>query len=467
MRTKLIKFYHDLHASYWFIPLLMVLAAISLHFATNYYDRTMGFDWLDSFRLLHVNQPDGARVILSTIAGSMITVAGVTFSMTIVSVSFVSSQFGPRLIGNFMRDKGNQVTLGTFIATFVYCLLTLLSVRNAEEGPADAENLIVTFVPHFSILFSLLLALASVVVLIYFIHHIPETINISNITGKIGNQLRCDIQAMFPDELGSGREVSRANVVDYSFTETFRSGAEIRALGHGFIETLDDVRLMKLAEENDLLIRLQYRPGDFATESDVVMLAVPSERVNDDMREQLSSCMALGQERTSTQNILFLSDQLVEMIARALSPGVNDPYTAINCMNWLKCALVELGRRQVPDHRRYDDNGNLRIVAFPITFTQFADNIFDGARQYVSGDRNAALHMLKIIADVGADLSDEYRSCLLKQAELLSEACQTALDSEDAQSEIAHRVDQIKSVFQNREKRYLLRDDQGWLGGRG
>ena len=445
----------------------MVLSAIGLSFGTNYLDRTLGFAWLDSFRLLHVNQPDGARVILSTIAGSMITVAGVTFSMTIVSVSFVSSQFGPRLIGNFMRDKGNQVTLGTFIATFVYCLLTLLSVRNAEEGPEGAEDLIVTFVPHFSILFSLGLALASVIVLIYFIHHIPETINISNITGKIGNQLRCDIQLMFPDKLGVEDEGISSNVLDYSFAETFRNGEEIRSPTHGFIETLDETQLMRLASRHDLMIRLEYRPGDFAAENDVVMLVVPAELVTEDIETELRNCMAFGQERTPTQNILFLSDQLVEMIARALSPGVNDPYTAINCMNWLKCALGELGQRQVPDHRRYDADGDLRIITYPITFEHFADSIFEDARQYVATDRNAALHMLKVMADAGADLGDSQKSILLHHAVKLNEACQAALVSGEAKDQIAERLEQMRRIFESNEERFTLRDDQGWLGGRG
>ncbi|MCH2547501.1 MAG: DUF2254 domain-containing protein [Alphaproteobacteria bacterium] len=463
MRSHLLKFYYDLRASYWFIPLIMVICAVILSFVTVQIDRDVGVEWLRSINWLYINQPDGARAVLSTIAGSMITVAGVTFSMTMVSVSFASSQFGPRLIGNFMRDQGNQLTLGTFIATFVYCLMVLRSVRTAESGPANASDLLTAFVPHLSLLCGLGLALASVMVLIYFIHHIPETINISNITASIGNELRRGIQKMFPEAIGEVAE--RKNLSEEEITKIFEDSVAISANHHGFIQTLDEKNLLKIAMNKELVVRLEYRPGDFCTEQEILMHVAPAERIDEEIEDALRNCVAWGNERTSTQNIMFLVDQLLEMIARALSSGVNDPYTAMNCMNWLKCALAELGGRAIPEYQRYDENNQLRVIAHPISFAHFADTIFKDVRQYVAADRNATLHMMKIIADIGPSMTEEYKQILLHHAEELHKSCQNQLRCESAKDEIMRRHELVKYVFKNPHLRESLRDNQGWLGG--
>lgn len=197
MDAKLIKVFLDLRASYWLIPACMVVVAIGLSALMPWLDANYEADWIRSFEWLTAARTDGARSVLTVIAGSTIGVAGVTFSITIVAVSFASANFGPRLIANFMRDRGNQITLGTFIGTYVYCLLVLRTVRNASEP--DIENSFQAFVPHFSVLVALLLALSSVAVLIYFIHHVPETLNVENLVAKVGRQLRRGISELFPD----------------------------------------------------------------------------------------------------------------------------------------------------------------------------------------------------------------------------------------------------------------------------
>jgi uncharacterized membrane protein len=144
-----------------------------------------------------LNQPEGARTLLATVAGSMITVAGVTFSLTILAVSYATSHFGPRLLDNFMRDRGNQITLGTFLATFLYCLLVLRTVRSGSDIFKPGANAAL-FVPHLSVLVAIALTLASVGVLIYFIHHIPESIHISNVLHRISRELSDKIEDLYP-----------------------------------------------------------------------------------------------------------------------------------------------------------------------------------------------------------------------------------------------------------------------------
>ena len=162
MKLRLQSSWESLRTSFWFIPAVMTFVAIVLSFLLVYVDRRIGPE-TEVFGFIYSGGPEGARLVLSTIAGSMITVAGVTFSITIVALTLASSQFGPRLLRNFMHDTGNQVTLGTFIATFVYCLLVLRTVHTVE-----GED----FVPSISVAVAIFLALAGIAVLIYFIHHV-------------------------------------------------------------------------------------------------------------------------------------------------------------------------------------------------------------------------------------------------------------------------------------------------------
>lgn len=198
MTVRLMKYWHHLRASYWFVPALMVLSAIVLAFVTDRIDTHYSAQYISSVPWLYVSHPAGARAVLSAIATSMIGVAGVTFSMTIVSVSFAAANVGPRLIGNFMRDTGNQVTLGTFIATFVYCLSVLRTVTD-DSGTGDSA-----YVPQFSLYVALILTLASVSVLIYFIHHIPESINVGRIISLVGGELEQSVRQLFPEDIGRG-----------------------------------------------------------------------------------------------------------------------------------------------------------------------------------------------------------------------------------------------------------------------
>ena len=206
MKATLLTFWEDVRSSYWFIPSLMALAAVLLSSGAIYLDGVIGAGWMDEVAWLYANKPDGARALLSTISGSMITVAGVTFSITIASVAYATGQFGPRLLTNFMQDRGNQVTLGTFIATFLYCLLVLRTIRGADErtgGSAEVSgDFVGAFVPHAAILIALVLTLASVGVLIFFIHHVPDSIHISNVIAKIGRELNAKIDSLFPEMLG-------------------------------------------------------------------------------------------------------------------------------------------------------------------------------------------------------------------------------------------------------------------------
>lgn len=326
-RALLLKLVQDIRASYWFIPAALVLTALALAHVSEWLDRHAE---LLPFRLppaITDTQVDGARSTLSTIATSVIGVTGVMFSMTIVAVSFAAGTYGPRLIGNFMRDRGNQISLGILIATFVYALSILRAVQDpSEAGGIDA------FVPQYSMLIAMLGSVIAVFTMIFFVHHVPETINVSNITADLGRRLEREIINLIEaNEALEDADRPRAPEED--------PDQEITLSAAGYIQTLNYQRVEALADDHGWRFSIDKVPGDFVTPFTPVLRIWADKDLSEQSCADLRGCFAVGVGRTEHQNVLFLVDELVEMLARALSPGVNDPFTAINCLNWMHNAL--------------------------------------------------------------------------------------------------------------------------------
>lgn len=441
MNALVITLWARVRNSYWFVPSLLVVGAIVLSFVTTEMDERFGSDWMEGIEWLSVNQPAGARAVLSTVAGSMITVAGVTFSMTILSISHTTSQVGPRLLNNFMADKANQFTLGVFISTFIYCLMVLRTVRSAETAPPGSDSgsdLAAAFVPQIAVVVGVLMAIASVGVLIFFIHHIPETIHVSNIIAGVGKGLNRRIDDQFPSRVGLPRGEDADLEGEAQLPLGFETTAQpIGSNGCGYLEYIDGKGLLGLATKHDLVLKLQQSPGDFVTPASVLLLASPGVRVDDDIEKELASMFVCGVQRTSTQDLRFQVNQLVEVAVRALSPGVNDPFTAISCMDWLQSALEKLAARELPDSHRFDEDGNLRLVATPITFADFASLVFDQLRPYVATDRNASLQMMQMLGDlVQQPMPVRDRRLLCRHACALRRECRRVLSDQRALSSL-------------------------------
>jgi len=426
MRAQLIKAIQDLRASYWFIPACLTLGAILLSILTYWIDTKYATRWLQDYTFLTRTRADGARAVLSVIAGSIMGVAGVTFSITMVAVSFASSNFGPRLIGNFMRDRGNQTTLGLFIGTFVYCLLVLRSVR--IDSPEDTSTSYEAFVPHISILVALVLALVCVAMLIFFIHHIPETINVGNIASNLGKRLRRDIVSILK------QETSNASVSHNQSSPTTKSSnatdeieqLTILATQSGYVQTVSIERLDELTRDCDRTVDVLVPPGEFVCEGEALLSVFSAKQIDDTYRDQFKSAVAIGDQRTIHQNALFVVEQLAEIIARALSPGVNDPFTAIACLNWIKVGLIAF-----IDHDHEERSRGTEFVRIKVlTFDALCATIFDQIRQYVSEDRNVSLHtaqMLKTLRN-RAQLPSHI-SVINAQSQKLDDAMRAALPS--------------------------------------
>ncbi|MBM1689915.1 DUF2254 domain-containing protein [Sulfitobacter geojensis] len=378
--ARIKKHLDDIRASYWFVPTVLVLSAILLAFVSLIVDSHPQFgkfrpDWMSD-----VVSAEGARAIVSVIAQSMIGVAGVMFSITMLAVSFASGQFGPRLIGNFMRDRGNQWTLGILISTFTFALLTLRAIENPHDE-------IAAFVPHFSIILTMLLALISVFVMIYHVHHVPETISASNIVAGLGRRLTRDVENLL--------ESDPVEVTIYA-----SEFVDVNMRTAGYIHNVAQDRLSAIAKEQGWVIELLEAPGEFMhPHRSVLRVWGATEPLDDEMASRLRGAVALGLAKTEKQNIIFVAEQLVEIVARAMSPGVNDPFTAISCMQWMEAGLSPF----VQQDRQLNVYQVEGVRAKPISFEKLLSRSLGDCRTYVQDDaltRDTFLQVLERLSDL-------------------------------------------------------------------
>lgn len=396
MKLPLLQFVQAVRSSYWFLPSVMALGAIAFGALMVWLDAGPAAGLLEPLGWYQQSKPEGARAVLSAIAGSMITVAGVVFSITIVAISYAASQYGPRILTNFMSDRGNQVTLGTFIATFVYSVVVLRTIQSGEQS---------SFVPQLALFGAMFLALCSLAVLIYFIHHVPQSIHVNHVVADIGRRLIASIDKAFPGCFGDPPERSddEHERLQRAAEQLFGDGAPVAKVGsksEGYIQVLDEDKLFGAACKHDIILCLVRAPGDFLYQEMPFALVSPPDRLTDEARDDLRGSYTVGSRRTPSQDLLFLIDELVDITARAMSTGVNDPYTAVTCVDWLTAGASEMTRRQPPSPFRLDDEGRLRLVAQQGSFREHIERGFGRMRPYVARDINAGRHTIRMLASL-------------------------------------------------------------------
>ncbi len=438
-KIKLSKLWYSLHSSYWFVPTLMAIGAIALSWAMLALDRSGKSGPIESLGWIYTGGPDGARALLSAVAGSMITVAGTTFSITIVALQLASSQFGPRLLRNFMQDTGNQLVLGTFIATFLYCLLVLRTVHGDEYN---------VFVPQISVTVGILLAIISIGVLIYFINHAATIIQASHVIEKASSDLHGAINRLFPEELGYGRSEPERQVGEIP-ADFDAQAHSIKASDSGYLQEVDNKRLMKIAKSKNLLLRLNHHPGKFIVQGCELVLIWPGEQVTKKLTQQINDAFILGRERTEQQDVEFPINQLVEIACRAISPGINDPFTAIRCIDQLSVGLSHLAEKEFPSPYRYDDDHNLRVIVEPVTFAGLADAAFNQIRQYGSTDVAVILRLLEAIAAIAEHTHRQKdQAVLLRHAQMIERGSHEGVTEDNDQKDIAERYYRVLQALE-------------------
>lgn len=411
-----------LNSNYWFYPALFSIVGAVLAFTLIWLDRNGYADRLSEMEWLVPARPDGASDMLTVIASSMIGVASTIFSITIAAVAYASGTYGPRLLTNFMEDKGNQFSLATFIGTFVYSITVLRSVRKENEVATIAEqgasNVLPGFVPQLSLLVAYLLMALSVAVLVYFLNHVPSSIRINSVLEGIGRRLLKDIRENYP--------------LDHEGNETpgWDEGTALPMEETGYVQIIDFDALRDIADSHDVHIALMVRTGDFVHPG-MALVRVSDAVDNVDLSEKTLDAFSIGSTRTPTQDPQFLIDELVEIGLRALSPGINDPFTAITAIHWLGAATAELGRRDL--RRRAEDHpDDEQVHPLPETFEHFVKRGCGAMRGAVATSAPAALVLFDTLRTAAIPITDDDRVDLLREhGEHLIDQARLALEGPD------------------------------------
>jgi uncharacterized membrane protein len=373
----------QLRGSFWFVPTLLALVAGALAFGLLFLDHRLEAD-LPTVPWLYTGGAEGARSLLAALAGSVITVIGLSFTMTTVALQLAAAQLGPRLLRNFVRDPGNQVVLGTFVGTFIYCLIVLRAVRGTDGLTESA------FVPHLSVTGAVVLALLSVAVLIYFIHHAAVTMQADEVLAAVMRDLHQTIRVVFPQRSGD-----EATAVDAVVPEPPAERARVLSADAGYVQTIDDDTLVAVAAERDIVVAHACRPGDFVAHGDVILEAWPLARVDGEVNAALRSALRLGVQRTMVQDVRFGLEQLTEVAANALSSNLRDPITALRCVDRLGEAIDAVASRPSPSAVRRDAGGVVRLVAPPPSLDELVSAAFDVIRAHARSSRVVCARLLE------------------------------------------------------------------------
>jgi uncharacterized membrane protein len=383
--------------SFWFLPTLCCTLAVLLAETLIIVDRRVEFAYGPFDVLVNRVGAAGSRDLLGAIAGSTLTVAATTFSITIAVLATASSTYGPRLVRNFMTDRANQFVLGVFVATFLYALLVLRSIRVLDDGTDEA------FVPHLAVNVAVLLGVLTIGVLVFFIHHISDSVQIWTLAAKIRTELSATVDRLYPEKIGRApAEVTDAGGRDDVPERMHVDGVLVRSDTTGYVQGIDEERLLAAAVEHDVLVSLRVRPGSHAIEGAPLAVLWPPDRVGDGARDAVHGCLDIGRARSPDQDVEFAVLVLEELAVRALSPGTNDPYTAVNALDDLAAGLVRLAGRSTPSPYRYDDRGALRVVAPRVTLTDLLDRVFDAMRVYAVDHPTVLRRTLELAAQIGA-----------------------------------------------------------------
>lgn len=351
MGTKLTNLLGYLRSSLWFIPAIMMVLSVCSAFGMLALDEHVNTSDMKLSLLFYTGGSDNAREILSTIASSMITVAGVVFSVTVVALSLSSTQFGPRLLRTFMKDKGTQLSLGSFVATYIYCLVVLRNVITTTDED---------FIPNLSIAFAIVLTLVNLMVLIYFIHNVSISIQADRVIDRVYAELTDGINKLFPEELGHGDKEDHNDLSGRPLDQLHKFSVIHKK--DGYVQALDTEMLWGSARKNELVLEVHRIPGDLLVPEDEVMTVYSNGPLPDDVANELRDAYILGYQRTAEQDLGATTDQLVEIAMRALSPSLNDPFTAMTCIDRLCAGFCRLAGRKFPSPYRYDSDGKLRMI---------------------------------------------------------------------------------------------------------
>jgi uncharacterized membrane protein len=428
-RVKARYTWDRLRVSFWFAPAVMALVALVLARAMYWVDMRIPNEMLQDSNLVLSGTVGELRTTLVTIATTTLATAGVVFTLLTLPLSTVAAQYGSRLLRLFLGDRTTQLVLGMFVGTFVYCLAAATSIPPVEvQLPMEPQA------PQVTATVGLLLMMATFGSLILLVQHVSTMLQAPNIAAAAGAELLDVVLAEIPDEVRSGDGQRQAGQGAPELMEE-TVGYPVRARNAGYIQYIDPEYLLALAREKDLVIRLLRQPGHYVGRGAVVAQVWPAGRVDERLDEQIRRAFRLGNQRTPTQDVECAVNQPVEMAVRAMSPAINDPFTAMTCLDHIGEGLALFIRQGEQSPNIHDRDGQLRLVFEPVTFDELLSAAFDMLRHASCDNASVLLHMLEVIDAVGQETkSPEARQKLLRHVGLIQAESQAGeLIEEDRQ----------------------------------
>ncbi|MCB0180530.1 MAG: DUF2254 domain-containing protein [Anaerolineae bacterium] len=446
IHLRLWTIWNNLQSSLWFRPIIAALLAVVMAVGSTRLDsRIVGHE-------LFQMAPDNARLILSAIANSMLTVVALTFSTIMVVLVLASQQFSPRILGNFARDRVSQNVLSMFIGTFVYSLLVMGGIKDTNIG---------SFIPALPVIIAIILALLSVGALIYFIDHIAKSVQVNYIIDEIDKKTVAGLHTIFSDPTQNGCRTPQAVT---KFPLSVEACTTVTALKRGYIQAIDFNELVSIGQEYNIVVHLERMVGEFVAKRSILLRIRPQTSISDDIIERLLDTFEIGPTRTMFQDTLLGLRQLVDMALKAISPAINDPTTAVSCIDALSNILLQAAPYPDPPAQYCDDRGDVRLVTRPVTFKAMVDLAIDQIRQYARSEVTVSLRLLEALAEIAPATSDpQRRDILWRHARIISRAVErNILEPVDRQKMNEH-LNQLAQQLGKRPDGVLLTIDEALL----
>jgi len=409
---------YNLRGGFLVRPLIIAVALGAAGAFLSWAEETMPgiSDWVPRALFPSHSDPQVAQVILGDIATSIMTVVSIVFAILLMTLTLASMQFSPRIIVSFVKDRVTQWTLGIFLGTFCYCMAALPAARSIPSP----------FAPIATVMGAMLLALACVGWLLFFIHHISRAISVNHIVDRIA----AETEAMIDDLMPWPRR--RTKVTDGVPIDCITWNAPVASQISGYIRFIDTKRLVALAKSYHFKIRVLRRVGQFVPAGFPLMMVSKADRLNGDRSDELRGAFDFGPSRTLQQDVEFGVLQIVDIALKAISPAVNDPSTAISCVDQLSRILIRYVSREPPEPVLYDPPGTVRVVVPWIDFDHLLDSALEQIRMYSKTDVAVSLRMLRALGDIALSTSDPaYRHTLLARGKRIYAGCAERLADDE------------------------------------
>ncbi|QDU61996.1 hypothetical protein Pan216_28620 [Planctomycetes bacterium Pan216] len=431
MREWIEKAWGDLQESLWFVPGVLSLTALFLGILLPAIELNWGGSQFGMLGRLP-QDPAAVRVCLATLVTAMVSVAGIVFSITIATLSIASSQFGSRLLRSFMSDRRTQFALGIFPATSLYCLLVHLSIREIDDE---------VFTGPLSLAVALLLVIVCLAMLIIHTHHLAISIQAPSVIRSVTRDLENAIDRLFPDEAAPEGTGSAGTSVELPREQYAHKVTSDKA---GYVQAILTEELVARATQRKLIIDVLIRPGAFVTENETLAHVWIEEDDDKGIAAFVNRCVLVGTRRTPHQDMECAIDELVEVAVRALSPGINDPFTAIVCIDWLGSTLKQLARRRFPSRHFLDGEKTPRLTIPSNDFPSIIEAGCNQIRQHARGNIAVSIRLIEALGQVHREhLDDRSRSALREQAEMVLAGCKMETCHENDINDLQSRFDKL------------------------